>query len=115
MISLNPAHQDLSSNTKGAFQFLQNFQLQFNLIYIKEIIQYSRTFALQVQTSWNQAHAPLLFESFPKTRSGDNLKQAGLVDLIITKQNKKITNFSIYFLLKSHPFFCFFGFKKKIN
>jgi hypothetical protein len=30
-------------------------------------MQYSRTFALQVQTSWNQAHAPLLVESFPKT------------------------------------------------
>jgi hypothetical protein len=33
----------------------------------EEIIQYSRTFAPQVQTSWNQAHAPLLVESFPKT------------------------------------------------
>jgi hypothetical protein len=28
----------------------------------KKIIQYSRTFTLQVQTSWNQAHAPLLVE-----------------------------------------------------
>ncbi len=26
-IPLNPAHQDLSNNTKGTFQFLQNFQL----------------------------------------------------------------------------------------
>jgi hypothetical protein len=25
----NPAHQDLSNNTKGKFQFLCNFQLQF--------------------------------------------------------------------------------------
>jgi hypothetical protein len=49
------------------FQFLQNFQLRFNLIFSEEIIQYSRTFALQVQTSWNQAHAPLLLKSFPKT------------------------------------------------
>jgi len=32
-----------------------------------EIIQYSRTFAPQVQTSWNQAHARLHDESFPKT------------------------------------------------
>ncbi len=31
-----------------------------------EIIQYSRTFAPQVQTSWNQAHAPLLVTNFPK-------------------------------------------------
>jgi hypothetical protein len=27
IIPLNPAHQDLSNNTKGTFQFLQNFQL----------------------------------------------------------------------------------------
>jgi hypothetical protein len=26
-INLNPAHQDLSNNTKGTFQFLQHFQL----------------------------------------------------------------------------------------
>ncbi len=26
IIPLNPAHQDLSNNTKGTFQFLQNFQ-----------------------------------------------------------------------------------------
>jgi hypothetical protein len=61
------AHQNLSNNTKSTFQFLQNFQLQFNLIFSEEIIQYSRTFALQVQTSWNQSHAPLLVKSFPKT------------------------------------------------
>jgi hypothetical protein len=66
---INPiktSHQDLSNNTKGTFQFLQNFQLWFNSIFNEKIIQYSRTFALQVQTSWNQAHAPLV-ESFPKT------------------------------------------------
>ncbi len=63
-IPLNPTHQDLSTNTKGTFHFLQNFQLQFNLIFNEEIIQYSRTFAPQVQMSWNQAHAPLLEESF---------------------------------------------------
>jgi hypothetical protein len=33
---------------------------------VKKIIQYSRTFAVQLQTSWNQADAPLLLESFPK-------------------------------------------------
>jgi len=32
-----------------------------------EIIQYSKTFAPQVQKSWNQAHAPFLIQSFPKT------------------------------------------------
>ncbi len=67
LIPLNPAHQDLSNNTKGTLQFLRNFQLWFNLIFSEEIIQYSRTFAQQVQTSWNQPHAPLLVESFPKT------------------------------------------------
>jgi hypothetical protein len=66
-IPLNPAHQDLSNNTKGTFQVLWNFQVQFNLISSQEIIQYSRTFAPQVQTPWNQSHAPLLVESFPKT------------------------------------------------
>jgi len=37
------------------------------LIFSEEIIQYSRTFGPQVETSWNQAHATLLVESFPKT------------------------------------------------
>jgi hypothetical protein len=64
---LNPPHQDLSNDIKVTFQLLQNFQLRFNLVFSKEIIQYSRTFAPQVQTPWNQAHAPLLVESLPKT------------------------------------------------
>jgi len=38
-----------------------------NFIFSEKIIQYSKTFAPQVQTSWNQAYAPLLVESFPKT------------------------------------------------
>jgi hypothetical protein len=66
-IPLNPAHQNLSNNTKGRFRFLRNFELRINLIFREEIIQYSKTFALQVQTSWNQAHAPLLVKSFSKT------------------------------------------------
>jgi hypothetical protein len=32
-------------------------QLLFNLIFSEEIIQYSKTFAPQVETSWNQAHS----------------------------------------------------------
>jgi hypothetical protein len=47
---LNPAHQDLSNNTKGTFQFLRIFQLGFNFIFSEEIIQYSRTSTPQVQT-----------------------------------------------------------------
>ncbi len=42
-------------------------QLLFNLIFSEEIVQYSRTFAPQVQTSWDQAHSPLLVQSFPNT------------------------------------------------
>jgi hypothetical protein len=45
-------------------QFLKKFQLPFNLIFSEKIIQCSRTFAMQVQTAWNQAHAPLLLKSF---------------------------------------------------
>jgi hypothetical protein len=52
--------------TKGTFQFLRNFQLWFNLIFVEEIIQYSRTSLPQVQMPWNQANAPLFLESFPK-------------------------------------------------
>jgi hypothetical protein len=37
-----------------------------NIIFSERIIQYSRTFTPQVQTSWNQANAPLLVKSFPK-------------------------------------------------
>jgi hypothetical protein len=39
-ISLNPAYQDLSSNTTGTFQFLGIFQLHFTLVSSEEIIQY---------------------------------------------------------------------------
>jgi hypothetical protein len=60
--------RSFQQHTKGTVQFLWKFQLRFNSICSEEIIQYSRTFALQVQTSsWNQAHAPILVESFPKT------------------------------------------------
>jgi hypothetical protein len=77
-ISSNSAHQDLSNKTKGTIQFLWNFQLRFNLIFSQENFEYSRTFAPQVQTSWNQAHAPLLVKSFPKTsRSHSETSQFG--------------------------------------
>jgi hypothetical protein len=61
------SYQINSINTKGTFQFLWNFQLRFNLIFSEEIIQYSRTFPLQVQMLWNQVHAPVHIKSFPKT------------------------------------------------
>ncbi len=66
------------------------FRLQFNLIFSEEIIQYSRTFAPQVQTPWNQAHAPLLVESFPKTpRMQSEASQFGGSHKY--KQNKQTT------------------------
>jgi hypothetical protein len=43
------------------------FSVTYSLISSEEIIQYWRTFAPQVQMSWNQAHASLLVETFPKT------------------------------------------------
>ncbi len=64
--SIKSSSSSLSNNTKCIFQFLRNFQLQFNLILSEDIIHYSRTFVPQVQTSWSQAHASLLVESFPK-------------------------------------------------
>jgi hypothetical protein len=68
-IPLNPAHQDLSNNTKGTFQFLQKFQLWFNLVFSEEIILYPRIFAEQVHKRHEKkAHAPrLIIESFQKT------------------------------------------------
>jgi len=64
--SSKSSRQDLSNNTKGTFQFLWNFQLWFNLIFIEKIIQYSSTSTWQVQMPWNQVDAPLLLESCPK-------------------------------------------------
>jgi hypothetical protein len=56
----------ISNNTKDTFQFLWKFQLESNLIFNEEIIQYSKKIAPQVETAWNQADTPLLLESFPK-------------------------------------------------
>jgi hypothetical protein len=91
-IPLNPAHQDLSNSTKGTLQLLRNFQLQFNLIFSEEIIQYSRTFAPQVQTSWNQPDALLLLKSFPRDQEFD-LKHPGLVDLVSRHKTNKLLSF----------------------
>jgi hypothetical protein len=38
--------------------------------------------------SWNQAHEPLLIESFPKTPRTQSEVHPGSMDLITTKQNK---------------------------
>jgi hypothetical protein len=61
-------HQDLSNNTKGTFQLLRNFQLQFNLIFSEEIIQYSGTFAPhKSKHQGTKPMHPLLVKCFQKT------------------------------------------------
>jgi hypothetical protein len=75
------------------FQFLQNFQLWFNLIFSEEIIQYSRTFAPQVQTPWNRANAPPpSLRAFQRDQERD-LKHPGSVDLISTNKINKLPSF----------------------
>ncbi len=57
------------TNSKGTFQFLQNFRLWFSLIFSEEIIQYSRTFAPQVQNKCMEPSpcTPPCRKSFPET------------------------------------------------
>jgi hypothetical protein len=79
----------IKSCSSRSFQQHQNFQLQLNLIFKEEIIQYSRTSAPQVQILWNQAHAPLIVESFPKTpRTRFEASQFGGSHNYKTRQNK---------------------------
>jgi hypothetical protein len=47
--SIKSSRQNIFKNIKGTFQFLQKFQLLYNLFFIEEIIRYSRTFTPQVQ------------------------------------------------------------------
>ncbi len=77
LINIFPTTPKAHSNSS------KKFQLRFNLIFNEKIIQYSRTFAPQVQTTWNQAHA----RAFQRHQEHD-LKHPRLVDLITTKQNK---------------------------
>jgi len=72
-------------NTEGTFQFLQNFQLWFNLIFSEKMIQYTRTSTPQVQMPWNQADAPSSSRAFQRDLEHD-LKHPGLVDLISTNK-----------------------------
>jgi hypothetical protein len=46
---------------------------EFNLIFSEEIIQYSRTFVPQVQTSYNEAHTPLIDTHKTKQKKTKNL------------------------------------------
>ncbi len=79
----------IKSCSSRSFQQHQNFQLRHYFILNEEIIQYSRTFAPQVQISWNQAHAPLLIKSFPKTtRTRSDSSQFGGSHNYKTRHNK---------------------------
>jgi hypothetical protein len=61
------------------------------LVFSEEIIQYSRTFAPQVQTSWNQADAPLLLKSFPKRpRTQSEASQFSAFHKYKTKQTNNL-------------------------
>jgi hypothetical protein len=85
--------RSFQQHTKGTFQFLRNFQLRFHLIFSEEIIQYSRTFAPQVQTSWNQ---PSPCTPSHRELSNDQkryLKHPSSVDLISTNKTNKLPSF----------------------
>ncbi len=87
-IPLNPAHQDLSNSTKGTLQLLHNFQLQFNLIFSEEIIQYIQELlhgGKSKRHGTNPMHSSLT--AFQRDQEHD-LKHPSSMDLITTKQNK---------------------------
>jgi hypothetical protein len=54
---------------------------------MKKSFNIQELFAPQVQTSWNQAHAPLSSRAFQRHQE-HNLKHSNWVDLKTTKQNK---------------------------
>ncbi len=104
-IPLNLASRDLSKNTKGASQFLLNFQLGFNWIEFFQWKSHSiiKNFYATSPNTMKPSWCTLLAQSFPKiwgTQSKasslrafqiyeeHNLKHPSLVDLIVTKQNK---------------------------
>jgi hypothetical protein len=75
---------------QSTFQSLQKFQLGFDLIFSEKIIQYSRPSTPQVQTPLNQAHVPLLLESFLK-RPRTQFEASQFSGSHKYKQNKQIT------------------------
>jgi hypothetical protein len=79
LIKMFPTRPKADSNSSEIFSH--------NLV--KKIIQYSRTFAPQVQMSWNQKplHSSSSSKAFQRHQE-HNLKHPGLVDLIPTKQSK---------------------------
>jgi hypothetical protein len=71
---------------------------------VKKSFNIHGTFAWQVQTPWNQAHAPLLIESFPKTPTTQSeASQCSGSHNYKTKQNKLPSFIDRYFALGQFP------------
>jgi len=83
----------LSQQYQSPFQFLRNFQLRFNWIFSEEIIQYSRTFAPQVQTWMERSPCTAPHWELSKDTKNTIRKNPGLVDLISTKAKQNKTNY----------------------
>jgi hypothetical protein len=88
--SESKSYQTNSFKSWSSRSFQQHQRAHFNnssQIFSEEIIQYSTTFALQVHTPWNQAHAPLIIKSFAKTpRTRSKTSQFGGSRTYKTKQ-----------------------------
>jgi hypothetical protein len=83
-IPLSPAHQDLSNNTKVRFQFLQNFQLRFDLISVKKSFNIQELLHSKSKRHRTKPMHPSLSRAYQE----HDLKHPSSVDLITTKQNK---------------------------
>jgi hypothetical protein len=82
-IPLNPAHQDLSDNTKGTFQFLQNFQVRFNLIFSEKLFHIQELLHCKSKHHETKPMYPCSSRAFQRNQERD-LKHPGWVDLIST-------------------------------
>jgi len=82
---LNLAHQDLSNNINDTFQFLQNFQLRFNLIFTEKYSIFKNFCIASPNIIWTNPMHPSLLRAFQRHQKRD-LKHLGLVDLITIKQ-----------------------------
>jgi len=86
-IPLNAAHQDLSNNSKGTFQFLRNFQLQFNLIFSEKIFNIQELLHHKSKRLGTKPMHPSLSRAFQRHQE-HNGEHPSLMDLTTTKQNK---------------------------
>jgi hypothetical protein len=89
-IPLNPAHQDLSNNTKGTFQFLWNVQRWFNLIFTEKIFNIQKLLDRMSKRHETKPMHPSSSRTFqrPRTRS----EASRFSGSIKYKQNKQ-TNY----------------------